>query len=1534
MVRKPRNNNASCRLPIGLALLVVIAPSCGGEDVANRSEPSAFLRSLETDYPAVADLAAHARSHPAVAVADGFVVRSESKLSVYVGTRATDPWRIRAGGQDVIVRRVGASRESARLDGGAVVFEQASPGLDVSVFALPVGVEELLLARGPDATVATEWQMPQGWRAEPVAGDDRLVQVLDGRGVARLRYRAAAAWDARGRDVDVRLAVVGNRVTVHVEGVDAWPVLIDPAWEETSRPAYPRFHHATTMLPDGTLLLSGLKSVAEVFDPKASAFTAVGEMHEARVAHQATLLRTGKVLITGGLSPEDGFESVLDSVELYDPETRRFVLASPMAAARTQHTASLLPSGDVLVAGGFERGALALASAELFEAATGSFRSLGSMSAARGGHTANVLGDGSVLLCGGFEGNDALASTERFDPASLGFDPGPDMPLPRGGHAAVRLATGDVLLAGGYVGAVQGQDVRYDATSETFRLVDGVGVNMTYPSAALLPTGEVLIAGGFAPASSVPTDATWLYRPGLDTLVSSDALKEQRGGHTLDLLPDGDVLSVGGIAQASLSSEILPLIPGDIESVAAMALPRADHTATLLYNGEVVIAGGTRGFSGLDVFTVERMAPGKGTSRWVAETPGPTWSHTATLLPDGKVLFAGGWRSNVTLASVFLYHPSSDLLQPLTNLLQARRYHTATLLKDGRVLLAGGFSGGFTNHAEVYDPKSGQSQAVGPMLHARGIHAATLLSDGRVLLTGGRGAGTFFAGAEVYDPDTATFEDVGPMVEPRVAHAATLLKDGRVLLTGGHDDKFAPRVTAEVFDPATEGFVAAPSMKDARCWHAAVALADGRVLVAGGDASADTDIDTREPIASTELYDPAVPGFAPGPDMARPRHKIAATRLPDGRVLLAGGEAALNSPLSVVEAFDPVGNRLDGIGPYREWCAIDVTVPLPEKRVLLIGARRMQGNCVPTAGAYDPTTLTTTWIELDHPRERASAALLHDGSVLVVGGEHEGVMVALAERFDPKTQAFESAPPLQRPRVGAKVVAFGSGAIVAGGHDADGPVDLVERWDAATSSFASLGSTPIHVQDAVRVGSGRVLLAGQREDGVASFLLYDVARAQLGEPSELPGVRSRAAVTRAPDGAGLVAADGELYRVEADGGFRLLAFPEILAPAGAVAVPANDALICDPTWCRWMDGATNVAVADAITRMTSGGGALTTSLSGTGDVLVFLSPDGDRPSGFHVRRHPSGARPPRITGAPRTLRPDGAAVTVTGTGFQHETAVGADAEVYADVLPLVVFVPADGGAAVPGRVASWSDTTLTWVPPRTAFHGSGWLHVIVKGVPSEGWFVTLAPAVQGAACATDGECETGACSDGICCDRSCLGSCETCDAAHQDGNGRTGVCGAVRAGTDPRDRCDEQPPDTCGWTGQCDGEGNCARHPDGTSCQEVGTCQAGVCVQQSGPVCDPETDEVVNGSVRTSCDPYRCRQGACLTRCASTSDCVAGTSCGSEETCETSAWPAAPQGCGACSASRRSPSTPWAVLAVIVFAWRRRRGEKVVRRDA
>ena len=343
---------------------------------------------------------------------------------------------------------------------------------------------------------------------------------------------------------------------------------------------------------------------------------------------------------------------------------------------------------------------------------------------------------------------------------------------------------------------------------------------------SLLPSGQLIITGGTStsleyPAVTQIVNRADQYDP--ETAVFRFMANVTRSFHTATVLPNGDLLFLGGYTTIvpsgpnvspvtpvpAATAEILSPGTGTVRAAGQMSIARADHTATLLPNGKILIAGGYTPSASLPPYSAATSAaelydPTSGTSSPAGRMSVARVGHVAMLLPNGEVLIIGD-------GSAELYDPVANVFTPTGSPAPRGNSFTATLLPNGKVLVAGGsilnpqqYPYVPIDTAELYDPATGQFTPIGNLTIARSAHTATLLPNGTVLLAGGftkpANVGDdlpLLATTEIFDPQTNTFTAGRDMETQREGHTATLLLDGALLFVGGSWN--SPAISTEIF---------------------------------------------------------------------------------------------------------------------------------------------------------------------------------------------------------------------------------------------------------------------------------------------------------------------------------------------------------------------------------------------------------------------------------------------------------------------------------------------------------------------------------------------------------------------------------------------------------------------------------------------------------------------------------------------------------------------------------------------------------------
>jgi hypothetical protein len=461
-----------------------------------------------------------------------------------------------------------------------------------------------------------------------------------------------------------------------------------------------------------------------------------------------------------------------------------------------------------------------------------------------------------------------------------------------------------------------------------------------------------------------------------------------RTSATATLLRNGKVLVAGGFSAqpvSTASAELYDPATGTWAPTGPMTAARSGQTATLLASGKVLVAGPDA--------TADLYNPAAGT--WAATgrmTSAPGSGATATLLPDGTVLVAGGCCAQPTglptaLASAQIYDPVSNTWAATASMSTGRGNATATLLSNGTVLVAGGqhivneSNGGVTS-AEIYDPATGLWHSAGTMATGHGLATASLLPDGRVLVAGGAALGGCCGGmtaADLYSPATGTWQAAANMNVAREVAASVVLPDGTVLMTGGYNGITTTPYLAstEIYQPATNTWTPGPSMTQGRENHTATLLPDGQVLVAGGDAGAPGNA-----FATAELYSPGptappapvVTGVSPasGPAAGGTAVTVSGSNLSAGNVSFGTAPATrVSCAAGSCTATSPTGSG-----------TVDVTVKTAGGVSAASAADQftyqpaVPGNLMPDPGFETSAVPSDHW----HSKLARSSAVAHSGT--------------------------------------------------------------------------------------------------------------------------------------------------------------------------------------------------------------------------------------------------------------------------------------------------------------------------------------------------------------------------------------------------------------------------------------------------------------------------------------------------------------------------------------------------------------------------
>lgn len=917
--------------------------------------------------------------------------------------------------------------------------------------------------------------------------------------------------------VGTAVTITGNNFgatgTVTFNGTAATPT----SWTATSIVAT-----VPTGASTGNVVVTvgGVASNSVNFTVATANFTLTGNLATARMFHTATVLDSGTVLVAGGV---DGFAyDALSSAELYNPATGTFTTTGNLNTARIFNTATLLSNGQVLIAGGSDSNWNQIGTAELYNPASGTFTFTGALNTARTSHTATVLTSGQVLIVGGCDSNgdyitSDAASSELYNRTSGTFVSSGNLNIARDTHTATLLNNGQVLIVGGFDSNsnILSSAELYDPAAGTFTLTGSLNVGRAVHTATLLNNGLVLIAGGYDINGNAVASAE-LYNPATGTFTVTGSMNTARyDGAQGTLLNNGMVLLAGGQdnnGNTLASVEIYDPATGTFTVTGSMNSTRQSLTTTLLNNGQVLVASGMDFYANV-LNSAELYQP---------STPTPTGLVSIAVSPSNPSVSVGA-TERFTATGTF----SDNSTQPLASVTWNSSDKTiVTIANDA------------TNHGNAVAVATGSATVSACTGSLCGSATMTVLPPPSITslspTSGPVGASVTITGANfgvTQDTSTVTFN--GTMATTIASWSSTSITatvptgatTGNVVVTVG-----AVSSSGINFVVQSGGFVpTSGQMGASRYGQTATELTTGQILIAGG-------MSTSGVVNSAELYTPANQTFAAANAMNVARWLHTATLLNDGTVLVAGGSDLANQEtLDSAEIYNPVAGTFALLSNTLNTARVGYTATLLNNgQVLIVGGYDPETGLIADAELYDPPR--QTFIDLgdtNAPRYGHTATMLQSGEVLIAGGETDPIPSAAyntAELFDPVSQTFTPVPvPMTAMREGHAAVLLNNGQVLITGGDnpPTGSLNTAEIYDPSSNTFTAIAATmtmPRIFHAMTLLNGGKVLVNGGATDPPESITvlntveLYDPASQTFAAQNNMTSAREHQTTSLLNDG--------------------------------------------------------------------------------------------------------------------------------------------------------------------------------------------------------------------------------------------------------------------------------------------------------------------------------------------------------------------------------------------------------------------------------
>ncbi|MFA6091712.1 MAG: kelch repeat-containing protein [Elusimicrobiota bacterium] len=922
----------------------------------------------------------------------------------------------------------------------------------------------------------------------------------------------------------------------------------------------PRVHHTTTLLPDGHILITGginavggavLGDATLYLSEKGGPTAAAAPLAVARASHTATLLSDGRVLIVGGAADNSGNPvPMANFAEVYTPASDSWVtIPSVGPAARYGHTATLLPDGRVLIVGGQTGPAALTNTCAIFDPQTNTFGAASPMLQARTVHSAVILFSGKVFVAGGI--SDALSdfsvSTELYDPVNDLWTPGPTMITKRAFHTATTLGNRKVLIAGGFNGKniKENQGILdtteiYDPVSDSISPGAVMIARKMLHGAALNANGQSLILGGLGnittsyfhenmhfTAADVPGGQVDRLDISSVTAVSGKILRTSylplSAAHPLlssvvnGRILDGDILFSSPTARLpNGDGKLFFENPGTKASLAGVYIGNGILNTTerefplSLASGTVVffpreenlsqtqLVGGSLPFVLTPLVANSSGSVVGGTLSGTFELPFPTAYEGARVLVGQAVITGGSISSDDAVdPTKFTINLSSGIadISGATIITLPRPEATTAILKIP--LSFTGVTGLITNTESNGGPSLSSPVVAASRKTSISVRMSYVvdrmnikdqLFDFDVATVAIRRM--MFQDESKYSPSANTWVNTEKMGFPFTNSPAGVVPNGDTFLFGGFncDDSTTTFTVLDSRDPF--GFIPHPdenpswkslsSMSKARSHFTSSVLPDGKTVVAGGT-------DGVFALNDTEIFDPKTHDWSTARPMRVARNLHSTTLLPDGTLLTAGGSVVNSSTgaTKAAEIFYPDSNSWALTSPMISSRNYHTAVLLPDGNVLVAGGYDAGGNFLSSAEIYISTAhLWRSIAPMGTARAQHTMTLLHTNKVLVAGGVNNSVLDDV-EIYDPGAGAWAPAAAMNLGRYAHSATLLRDGRVLAaGGSDGFGETNDAEIYDPETNAWTDTANTGNSMctgrlrHSAMLLPDGKVMIVG------------------------------------------------------------------------------------------------------------------------------------------------------------------------------------------------------------------------------------------------------------------------------------------------------------------------------------------------------------------------------------------------------------------------------------------------------------------------